>query len=117
MTLFFLLAWSFSHRTNKLVHKKQYLHPRLVIEQAFTMQQLYKKVQSIPSSQLERQCCWKPPLASYLKLNVDGAVFFDNYGVNAKHGVNVPENIQLLAIFRVQQIWSSMGIIKLIVEK
>lgn len=91
-------------------------------------------MQPIPSACIRDQAKWcKPPL-EFVKLNVGGAIFFDNCrsGIGlilryekgdfrlaasvSEKEVQDPETIELLAILRGLQIGSRMGFRKIIVE-
>ncbi|KAF5478189.1 hypothetical protein F2P56_004771 [Juglans regia] len=85
-------------------------------------------------SKVKELCCWKPPAVGSLKLNVDGAMFFDRHkaGIGAvlrddkgdvvlaaskiEYEVNELEDIELLAMFGGIQICANMGIRRLILE-
>lgn len=90
--------------------------------------------QILSTNKVQRICCWQHHPHNYLKLNMDGAIFFDYQKVGisfilrdeqgetlkvaskVETQVNKPEDIELLDIFRVMQTSAGMSIQHLVVE-
>lgn len=112
------IAWGFWSRRNTLVYEGATVQPLEVFESSISMltnfQNSLKKSEVLKSRALR----WDPPSLDYLKLDVDGALFFnlqkagigcvvhDNNGkvliaaCLVVNNVNDPATIEALAIFR-----------------
>lgn len=108
--------------------------PNLVIEYALSMQNLYKELKATTSMKSITYCSWKPSHQDFLKLNVDGVIFFYQHKAgmavilgNTKgdlvmvaskleNEVHDPITIELLAMFRGLELCASMGNADIILE-
>lgn len=105
-----------------------------VIEHALILAKDYKEARDHKQTRKLISCNWQAPPQGALKLNVDGAIFEshnrvgvgvilrnDSYEVimaasKKENGVNVPMEVELLAILIGLQICISMSIYELIIE-
>lgn len=117
LAIFLSVAWGIWYRRNKMVHDKETLDPRQVIEHALSLQRSFSVCKDQPVLKAKEHFRWNSPLAGILKLNVDGAMFRDPHrarvGVVLRDergdilmaasildpAVDDPESIELLAIF------------------
>ncbi|KAF5475196.1 hypothetical protein F2P56_007026 [Juglans regia] len=129
---FFLIAWAFWYRHNKLVYEQAKLSPESVINHAQSLQNSISSFIKTPG--LKPIPCWNAPPTGFFKLNVDGVIFFDyqkaGVGVvvrdengqvvmtvsKSEHEVIEAESVELLAMFRGLQFSSQLGINKIILE-
>lgn len=75
--LFFLFTWSFWHCWNKWVYEKCNTHLVEAVKNALSLQQWYNKMRPVPIACIRDQAKWCKPPPKFVKLNVDGAIFFD----------------------------------------
>lgn len=73
-----MLAWSFWFRRNKWIHDKKLIHSNESINRALSLSKSYKAKLPLTASQVRKTCTWTPPPPSFLKLNVECTLFFNN---------------------------------------
>ncbi|XP_041016296.1 uncharacterized protein LOC121258801 [Juglans microcarpa x Juglans regia] len=128
----FPIAWAFWYRQNKLIYEQLKENLVAIINHALSLQNPTSSFRNTPNS--TPTPCWNVPPTSFFKLNVDGALFYDNQkaGVGAvvrdDHGqvimavsktepeVSKAESVELLAMLRGLQFSSQMGLSKIILE-
>lgn len=131
---FLAIAWSQWNRRNKWLYDNNESHPSLAFEFALAMQQSFSTLWCQPSSTNRSLGKWSKPLANFLKLNVDGVLFFDQKRAGLCHAVcdldatlcfaasiGIPciqdlEIVDLLALLRGLQLCLAWGISHLLVE-
>ncbi|KAG2717700.1 hypothetical protein I3760_03G188300 [Carya illinoinensis] len=134
LELLVMISWSFWYRRNQMVHEGKTPAPTEVIEHAISLLKLYQDMQTIPEKKSYSQLQWKKPPPNGLKLNVDGAIFKEQYraGVGIilrdtngdvllaaskkESMVNDPAEVELLAMLRGLQLVLPLGIEELIIE-
>lgn len=76
---FFVLAWIFCYRTNKWVHEKCSTRPQESLDFTVSLSKHYKTTTTMLTTQnLRNKINQKIPPPGFLKLNVDGALFYTN---------------------------------------
>ncbi|KAF5450236.1 hypothetical protein F2P56_030603 [Juglans regia] len=73
---FFLMAWAFWYRHNKMVIEHIKLEPLQVVNHALNLQCSLNVPRVDPSLKVNKMCCWNAPPCGFFYLNVDGAIFF-----------------------------------------
>lgn len=79
LAIFFLIAWSFWFRQNKMVHDQKSMEPINAIDHVLSLQKMFTNIKVLPTSKTEEYFKWKPPPLGLLKLNIDGIMFSDIY--------------------------------------
>lgn len=71
------VAWILWNRHNKWIYKEEQIHPTEAIEFAIAMQLWFSELRQQPTHNKQHYAAWKRPPENFLKLKVDGALFFD----------------------------------------
>ncbi|XP_042965942.1 uncharacterized protein LOC122299620 [Carya illinoinensis] len=135
LQFFCLIAWSFWYRRNRKIHDLVVLPIKQVVDHALSVQSSFVSCsQQKNPDHIKLNGLWSPPPEGFLKLNVDGALFFDQkkagIGAVLRDGrgevilaaskmecyIEEPETIELVAILRGLQLCIQSGISKLVVE-
>lgn len=73
---FLAVTWILWHRRNKWLYDNLREHPNSAIEYALAFQQSFSDIQSQRSSTYRTLGKWCKPPTGFLKLNINGALFF-----------------------------------------
>ncbi|KAF5470679.1 hypothetical protein F2P56_011176 [Juglans regia] len=117
-----------------MVMEKLVIDPMAVVNHALFLHRVFMQLQISSENERQQICRWKPPSSSFLKLNVDGAVFADGNkagvglvlrdengkvvwaATKAEDAVDAPVTIELIAVLRGLQLCQPLGIPNLVVE-
>ncbi|XP_042950144.1 uncharacterized protein LOC122282259 [Carya illinoinensis] len=135
LQFFCLIAWRFWYRRNRKTHDLVVLPIKQVVDHALSVQSSFVSCsQQKNPDHIKLNGLWSPPPEGFLKLNIDGALFFDQkkagIGAVLRDGrgevilaaskmecyIEEPETIELVAILRGLQLCIQSGISKLVVE-
>lgn len=76
---FFCSAWSLRQRENQMVFEGNTSHPMEAFEEAISIHANFlsiSKIRLTPNAP-HWNCVWEPPQAKFVKINVDGTMFYD----------------------------------------
>ncbi|KAF5452055.1 hypothetical protein F2P56_027093 [Juglans regia] len=75
----FLMAWDMWYRRNQKLYEDNVLSPEQVVDHALSLHQEHKTNAEEQKKGMKACCCWLPPPTGVLKLNIDEALFHDQY--------------------------------------